>query len=260
MTKKKDPNLTKHEALVLAWKNRADYKGYDRSKGSSFNSWRSIVNTKRGQHAGFPESWRNYDVFMSEVQGEWEHGKIAVRLDPKQPHSKENTVWAVKGVETLSKLIKLEYKGVTKTLLEWSRELKVNYNGLRQRYFRHKDWSKEEILFGKQIKRRVINENPYKHRIIRMCGAYKLRDKKKGLVSDITTEFMLELCKHPCIYCGDTKNIGLDRIDNSKGHTKDNVVPCCYECNCARMDNFTHEEMMILGEVIKKIKKNRKDS
>ena len=53
MTKKKDPNLTLHEALVLAWKNRADYKGYDRSKGSSFNSWRSIINTKKGQEAGF---------------------------------------------------------------------------------------------------------------------------------------------------------------------------------------------------------------
>ena len=260
MTKKKDPNLTLHEALVLAWKNRADYKGYDRSKGSSFNSWRSIINTKKGQEAGFPKSWKDYNVFMKEVQGVWEHGKIAVRLNPKLPHSKENTVWTEKGTENISKLVKLEYKGQTKTLIEWSRKFNINYNGLRIRYYRHKNWPVEEILFGKKIKKRVIKDNPYKHRIKRMCGAYKLRDKQKGLVSDISTEFMLEFCKQPCFYCGDTNNIGLDRIDNTKGHTKDNVVPCCYTCNTARMNNFTHEEMIILGKTIKRIKKRRKHS
>ena len=38
----------------------------------------------------------------------------------------------------------------------------------------------------------------------------------------------------PCVYCGDTKRIGADRIDNTKGHTKENCVPCCIECNIAR--------------------------
>ncbi len=59
-------------------------------------------------------------------------------------------------------------------------------------------------------------------------------------------------------YCGDTNRIGLDRIDNSKGHTKDNTVPCCYECNCARNNNFSFEEMKILGKTIKQIKESRK--
>ena len=40
----------------------------------------------------------------------------------------------------------------------------------------------------------------------------------------------------PCHYCGKEgwDAIGCDRIDNSKPHTPDNVVPCCYECNCKR--------------------------
>lgn len=64
-------------------------------------------------------------------------------------------------------------------------------------------------------------------------------------------------CK-PCTYCGDTQEeIGCDRIDNSKGHTKDNVVPACKTCNVSRMDNFTHEEMLVLGKTIKQIKINR---
>lgn len=37
----------------------------------------------------------------------------------------------------------------------------------------------------------------------------------------------------------------------------DNVVPCCYDCNCARNNNFTHEEMFILGKTIREIKNNR---
>jgi hypothetical protein len=30
---------------------------------------------------------------------------------------------------------------------------------------------------------------------------------------------------------GDFTYNGLDRVDSSKGHTPDNVVPCCWECN-----------------------------
>ena len=61
----------------------------------------------------------------------------------------------------------------------------------------------------------------------------------------------------PCIYCGDTKRIGCDRIHNDGGHTKDNVVPCCYDCNCARNNNFSYEEMKVLGKTIREIKNNR---
>ena len=40
------------------------------------------------------------------------------------------------------------------------------------------------------------------------------------------------LSKH-CHYCGESDwlKIGCDRIDNSKPHTEDNVVPCCHSCN-----------------------------
>ena len=61
------------------------------------------------------------------------------------------------------------------------------------------------------------------------------------------------MMSQPCIYCGSTKDIGLDRIDNKKGHSKDNVVPCCYICNTARNSNFSFEEMKILGKTIKEI-------
>jgi hypothetical protein len=35
---------------------------------------------------------------------------------------------------------------------------------------------------------------------------------------------------------GDFTYNGLDRVDSTKTHTPDNVVPCCIECNQAKMD------------------------
>jgi len=46
-----------------------------------------------------------------------------------------------------------------------------------------------------------------------------------------------------CIYCGesDWKKLGCDRIDNTKPHTKDNVVCSCWKCNNERQKQ-TFEE------------------
>jgi hypothetical protein len=95
-----------------------------------------------------------------------------------------------------------------------------------------------------------------------MISAYKFKDKKNGLnICDIDIDWMLEnIMNKPCIYCGDIHNVGCDRVDNSKGHTKDNVVPACYECNCARNNNFSYEEMLELGKAIKIIKEKRNNS
>ena len=259
MTKKKYPNLTKAEAIALAWKNRKEYKGYDRSKGSSFNSWRSVIDTNKGKLIGYPKEWRDYNVFMSEVQGTWAKGKICRRYDTNKPYSKENCFWADKGTENLWKLSKLTYNGEEKTLLEWCKIYKLNYNGVKIRSYRKEKYkTPEEILFGKKREIKPRNRLKKERSIVRRVQAYRLKDKQKGLKNDLELNWVREFVKQPCIYCGDTEDIGLDRIDNSKGHTKDNVVPCCYTCNTSRSKNFTHEEMKILGKTIRIIKENRK--
>lgn len=72
---------------------------------------------------------------------------------------------------------------------------------------------------------------------------------------DCDFDLFLTLSQQPCHYCGrnphritrisrkkrgmsehqkENGNFvynGLDRIDSSKGHTSDNVVPCCWDCN-----------------------------
>ena len=40
---------------------------------------------------------------------------------------------------------------------------------------------------------------------------------------------------------GDFVFNGLDRINSAKGHTLDNVVPCCTKCNYMKMDQTVEE-------------------
>lgn len=81
-------------------------------------------------------------------------------------------------------------------------------------------------------------------------------DKERGLDNNLTLEFVQEASKQKCIYCG-FSSVGLDRKDNTLGHTIENCVPACKECNIARMNNFSHKETFILGQAIRKIKLSR---
>lgn len=62
-------------------------------------------------------------------------------------------------------------------------------------------------------------------------------DRRKGLANDLTRGFIQALITSGCVYCGETQiRMTLDRIDNDKGHTQDNVVPACIRCNYTRKD------------------------
>ena len=102
-----------------------------------------------------------------------------------------------------------------------------------------------------QIARRKVKYSERRH--FRKVQYYKSKDKGEGRVCDLTLDFMKNSLESPCIYCG-FPSTGLDRIDNSLGHTMKNCVPACKECNTGRMDNFTHEEMFKIGKVIREIK------
>jgi hypothetical protein len=103
------------------------------------------------------------------------------------------------------------------------------------------------------------NETPL---IRRKYYKYKIRDNNKFKTElDFSIEEFIKMIKEgQCFYCGLNDNsLGLDRIDNKLGHIKSNIVVCCFECNMTRGDRWTHEEMILIGETIKKIKNKRKD-
>jgi len=86
--------------------------------------------------------------------------------------------------------------------------------------------------------------------------------KAKGYAFTIGRELFAELMGKPCSYCGDALHetgLGLDRLDNDKGYTPDNVVQCCVDCNMARGRRFTADEMWAeIGPAIRRVKEARK--
>ena len=264
MTKKKNELLTREEALRLSWKNRKDYIGEDR-KSSLYTSWRARVFTTKGRMAGFSDSWKTFKGFKNEMSHDWSDGKILVRKKNNLPFSRENCEWVEKGMENLGKLVLFEYNGVTKTLIEWAMELNVNYNGIRQRFFRGKEYTKEQILYGKFFKSRgdiqdhkALEYQKRRDKISKMLSAYRLKDKKQGRVFDLTWEYFEQnILLKPCVYCGSTENVGCDRIDNKKGHSIDNILPACYVCNTIRNNHFTVDEMKVVGKTVAQVMKAR---
>ena len=255
-------------SLQESWKNRKDYIGDLKEKYPRiFNSWRAILYTEKGKKAGCSEEWKSFKTFLNDVLPSYKEGLVFRRLDTSKPFSKENFIWIKSSEENLlhDKLVTLTYNGETLPLHIWADKYNLSRSGIRNRYFKHKnDYTIEEIIFGKKKKRgsKIIKDqteiSKKRAKASKMLSSYRLKDKKNNTsICDYTLEEMLEVLDKACVYCGDFNRIGLDRLNNDKGHTKDNTVPCCYECNCARNNNFSYEEMLILGKTIAEIKRNR---
>ncbi len=106
----------------------------------------------------------------------------------------------------------------------------------------------------------VSNKKRYaKNRDYWLMIEYQKIDKRLGYENDLDLEWFKEnITSQPCTYCGtNTEPIGSDRLDNTKGHTKENTIPCCKICNKVRNNIFTHEEMKLLGQTISRIKADR---
>jgi hypothetical protein len=72
-------------------------------------------------------------------------------------------------------------------------------------------------------------------------------DRKRGLSNDLTLGWVTELVSRGCSYCGDPAlRMTLDRLDNDKAHTKDNVVPACIRCNFVR-GTMPHAAWLVLA-------------
>ena len=112
----------------------------------------------------------------------------------------------------------------------------------------------KKIKFGLASMRQAINY-------------YKANARKRGYIFNLTEEQFAEITKRDCHYCeakpnntvrrlrgnGDYTYNGIDRIDNNKGYTMDNVVPCCKICNQAKHTLTMPEFKDWIKRVYKKI-------
>lgn len=95
---------------------------------------------------------------------------------------------------------------------------------------------------------------------------YKRHAKNRGYSWKLSSEFAKKTMAKDCYYCGskpsNTKKSktnrgdfhynGIDRVDNTKDYTEDNVVPCCCICNRMKSDIKYSDFIMHIKKVIKK--------
>ncbi len=103
---------------------------------------------------------------------------------------------------------------------------------------------------------------------------YKRSAKNRNIDFLLSNEEIKEIISQNCNYCGaepkeynrsaqkknkTNGNIlanGIDRIDNSKGYTKDNCVPCCSYCNSIKNDKTKKEFLDHIEKIYKFSKGN----
>lgn len=96
--------------------------------------------------------------------------------------------------------------------------------------------------------RKYDSKKPYETTSFnKMYNQYIGNAKKSNRVFELDKESFRVITKLNCFYCNEIPSIryskklkdsyvcnGIDRVDNSKGYTLDNSVPCCVICNLAK--------------------------
>lgn len=149
-----------------------------------------------------------------------------------------------------------------------NREKRLEYK--RKYYQAHKDEvskkyqeKKEEILEKsreryqlkkEEMKKRLKTYNKTKYgRALYLLGGYRRLDNEANRgVCTLTAQWIVDnIFSKTCHYCdeSDWTKLGCDRMDNTKPHTPDNCVPCCYHCNCKKhtmgYDEFKNKTIKI---------------
>jgi hypothetical protein len=84
---------------------------------------------------------------------------------------------------------------------------------------------------------RVANRQPN-----RIFGHYVQRSKRRGILFNLTFHEFMKLWQMPCSYCSSPiSTIGIDRVDNERGYSLDNVVSCCIVCNRMKLTSNRDE-------------------
>lgn len=236
-----------------------------------FNSWRSILYTEKGKNIGFDLTWSDFQIFYNDVSKTYKKGLRLNRLNKEEPFGPNNFMWVTDEQSSMLKTnsILIEYNNENLTIQEWALKLNVSVGAIRNRYHKHNNCTSEEILLGKkkELKRKITDIRDIssfqcqRDKASKMIASYRCKDRNKRLECDLTIPWFIDnILLRSCYYCGTSKYIGADRIDNNIGHTKDNIIPCCHVCNTARNNNFSVEEMKLIGETIKNINSQRENN
>ena len=151
---------------------------------------------------------------------------------------------------------------------EEKKEYRAKYyqNNKERVYELNKIWRKDNLEKARETERKWKKNNPDKVRAknikSRLLPTTNYAKYKKNAIDrnyefNITLKEFKELWEKPCVYCGnEIKKIGIDRVDNTIGYIKNNIVPCCKICNFMKRDmkvaDFLNHTVQITNNITKK--------
>ena len=131
---------------------------------------------------------------------------------------------------------------------EYAKEYRLkNADNIKAYKDEHKDETKEynRQYYLKHREEIIAHKTEYNNTYVKtqmgraqkQFQQYKFMDKRNGFgkVIDFDAKWIVEnIYTKKCAHCDETDwhKLGCNRLDNTKPHTKDNVEPCCFHCNC----------------------------
>lgn len=95
--------------------------------------------------------------------------------------------------------------------------------------------------------------NKYYWTLVSQFHQYLKSAKKRKIEWSLSKEDCELFYNKECHYCSSTyPALGIDRVDNTKGYTIDNCVPCCKKCNWMKRDMTKEEFIYQIRQIYKK--------
>lgn len=140
---------------------------------------------------------------------------------------------------------------------------KINSQKIKEWRENNKEISKKYREKNREKLKKYREENKEKHKTYHLkpqykFNSYKKNAKKRNLNWDLSFEEFKQFWQQSCIYCGDDiETIGLDRIDNSIGYVKDNIVSCCFHCNFMKKKYSIKDFIEHCEKIVRKYDKSK---
>jgi len=177
-------------------------------------------------------------------------------LENKEDILKGGEEYHQKNIDNIHKGHEVYYQNHRNGILEKRREYYKNNKDKIKKYIdENRDSVRAQLKNYKGEHKNEIKKwsKEYSQKPEVIFKVYQRSAKLRNFTFKLTYEQFLSFWQKPCYYCGcliDT--IGLDRINNNKGYTVDNIVACCKICNKMKMDLSVKDFITKIQTIISK--------
>lgn len=162
--RKSDVNNGNTKSCGCLWVDRMKiiHTSHGMSKTNFYKVWNNILercfNKKNKEYKNYGargikvcERWLKFENFRDDMYFSYKKGFMIERIDNNREYSKKNCRWATQLEQANNKTNNhfLKFKGIKKTIAEWSRELNINYNTIKSRA--NRGYSIDKILSANKL-------------------------------------------------------------------------------------------------------------